>query len=169
MIRLPHDCVKPPIKVLNYQISCRLAFVLGFDQRIHKICIVNIFCITIMLLFCCCCCLLSCFCRWSCCCCCCTIAICNAICECAFQLNTKFSLTIFLLPFCLFVRSRFHHNIHFICLFNSYSAFFLVQNTVLNLSCIKMLLGNVIVSFDLRCTSSCFILAPFVLIPSFHL
>lgn len=25
MIRLPHDCVKPPIKVLNYKISCLLS------------------------------------------------------------------------------------------------------------------------------------------------
>lgn len=25
MIRLPHDCVKPPLKVLNYKISCLLS------------------------------------------------------------------------------------------------------------------------------------------------
>lgn len=30
MIRLPHDCVKPPIKVSNYQISCLSSPVLGF-------------------------------------------------------------------------------------------------------------------------------------------
>lgn len=164
MIRLPHGCVKPPIKVLNYQISCRLAFVLGFDQRIHKICVVDIFCIlTLCYSFAA---VVACWVAsvaW-------IVVVVAAAALLQFvmlSVNALFdSIQNFLLPsFCYCFASlpdlvSLTTSMHFICLLNIYTISFGL-NTVLNLSCIKMLLGNVNVSFDLRCTSSCFI-TPFV-------